>query len=400
MTEPESPASRQGASTAENLDRPNGDQRKTVDALSHHELVDLATWLNAKAVVVRTALVTQGLELSLGSVGGESPRQVSIDVSQGQLVLETPLADLERAILLIVQERARAQGATIKSVHLKLKATKPRQLELSVTVAAKQGFFAATVEVHAQVTITDTFHARVSNVDVRGQGMLGGMVAMGLRPQIKQLEQDEYHISSLLPGNLRIQDVRVEVDQQLRLIATLAGSNIVLEKPPTGALPAHPSVPSVKPAAGQKGVPRKLDIFIIDTGWNEKAKLVLDSHLTLFEAFLAEQNVCILSATQSKTLIEQSPGLRGADPILMVVDSHRRASKADKHYGYRFCLGSLPQDAASTEAVARMLRIVAEGARGESTTTVERLTTEIQSEGLDGVMQVVVDVVEVAVERR
>lgn len=365
--------------------------------LPHHEFVDLAQWLSAKSVLLRMALVTQGLELSLSAAGHEDQRRMAIDVSQGQLVVETPLADLERVISLIIQERARAQGVTIKNVTLRLQGVRPRELDLFVTVSAKQGFLSATVEVRARVTINETFHARVSGVEVHGQGMLGSVVAVWLRPQMKQIEQEEYHISSLLPGNLRINDVRLEVDQRIRIIASLAGSSVHVEKPQDTNLPALPRAESPKSAASPRSAlaaPRKLDIYIVDTGWNERAKAVLESHLTLFEAFLTGQNVYFLSMQQSQDLLQKNPALVGADPILMVVDSERRAQPSDQGYGFRLCLGSMTQDATCVATLERMLRIVAEGSPENTDAMVERITAEMRPEGPDGAMQLIVDVIE------
>lgn len=369
-------------------------------------LRDLSRWLSADAIVVRLAMVTQGLELSLNAGESDDQRRMSIDVARGRLVVGASLADVERALFLAVQERAREQGAVVKSVALRLQGVRPRQVDMFVTVAAKQGFLAATVEIKGRVTIDDTFHARLSGVDVRGQGMLGSMVAVWMRPHLKRIEQGAYHISSVLPGSLEIQDVRLEVDERIQLVAMLGGSNLLLDKPAQGLAEGNvrganaDSRTAAHPPAKNTSLAKrkKLDIFIVDTGGNARARKVLDSHLALFQAFLADQNVQMLTRSQSEALLKQHPALVGADPILMVVDSERRTERTnkEKEYGFRFCLGTLAQDAACGRTLESMLRILADAADAESARVVAGVSPAPTDEALAEALQVVVDVVEFA----
>lgn len=338
-------------------------QRRAEQPLLDHHLVDLAAWLKSNAVVIQMAMATQGLELSLNPDADASDRQLTIDVAQGQLVLEAPIADLERLLMRLMQERARAQGVTVKKVTLMLQAVRPRELQMKANVNAGQGFLSANLEITGRVTITDTFHVRLADVNVRGQGMIGNMVALWLRPQVQQVERNEYHISSLLPGNLDIQDVRLEVDQQLRLLASLAGSSVHVRKPSSGnAGESSVAVASkAQTKGGAKSAPRKLDIFIVDTGANERARTVLERHLTLFEGFLADQNIFQLTTTQSHEILQHNPSMRGADPILLVVDSERQRGDSPG-FGFRLRLGAVGQDRAAEQTLGRLLNILAEAA--------------------------------------
>lgn len=326
-----------------------------------HHLVDLAVWLKAQDVLLQMALVTQGLELSASSDAPDDEGQLAIDVSAGQLVLEAPVADLERLLLRALQEQAAQKGATVKKLSLRLESVRTRELALLATVQAGQGFLSATVELRGRVVITDTFHVRIADADVRGQGMLGGMAAMWLRPHVEKVQDNEYHISSVLPGNLDIQDVRLEVDEHLRMIVALAGSSVRMERPSAEAAPR-----GKKSGRGARGPSGKFDIFIVDTGTNERAKAALDRHLSLFQSFLAQQNVFTLTTTQSHELLRRHPSMRGADPILLVVDRERPRDGAENSWALRFRLGALGDDPRVEAALDRLLGLLDEAEAGEA----------------------------------
>ena len=364
--------------------------------LTEPELNNLARWLGSQQVGARLSLLTNGLELML--VVERSNKQISIDVSRGQLVLETGLKDLERLLVLVGNELAHEHGVVLQSARLKVVSHRPRQVDLYLTATAKRGIFRATVDLKGRLTLNDDFEARLTSLDMRGQGLLGGMFAAWMRPQLKQIEGQSFAIASLVPGDLQIQDVRIEVDEQIRLVAVLDDSHLLLEKPtPMNALAANVNG---RPAVRQvKGV-KKLDIYLIDTGWNIRGKAILDSHLVLFEPFLADHNVYVLSDKQSKEVLKQHPLLMGTDPILMVVDSDQRIERPGAGYGFRFCLGTMPDDEECADALKRMLRIVAEGARTGGGRIVQGIKTELHREGMDGALQIIIDVVEATTSRR
>lgn len=90
-----------------------------------------------------------------------------------------------------------------------------------------------------------------------------------------------------------------------------------------------------------RGHGRGLDIYVIDTGINSKAKSVLDAHLRQFEPRLARHRIFRLTPEQSKGLIQADRIPSGSDPVLVLVDSDAHVEKRSQGYGLRISLGKL-----------------------------------------------------------
>ncbi len=136
---------------------------------------------------------------------------------------------------------------------------------------------------------------------------------------------------------------------------------------------------------------RKLDIYVVDTGWNRKAKAILDEHLELFESFLGGHHVFLLSRQQSKEVLKQHIHLIGKDPLLVIVDSDARVEKHVHGYGFRLCLGAM-KAGRIRENLSTVLHIICDQ-RLDGRQMVQRVRQEAHREGLAGVMEIIGEVV-------
>lgn len=85
----------------------------------------------------------------------------------------------------------------------------------------------------------------------------------------------------------------------------------------------------------------RLDIFIIDSGWDSVAHRVLNNSMDLLKNYLKKHNLYVLSPEQSMQVLMAHSDLIGRDPILMVVD--RLAAKLNNPHGFgaRLILGHI-----------------------------------------------------------
>jgi hypothetical protein len=102
----------------------------------------------------------------------------------------------------------------------------------------------------------------------------------------------------------------------------------------------------------------RLDIYVIDSGWESLAHSYLASVIDLFKAYLTEHNLYILSRDQSIAFLMDHPSYIGSDPIIVVVDKIARTLNKHEGFGTQLELG-LIKDPHRIESLIKMfVRIV------------------------------------------
>ena len=97
---------------------------------------------------------------------------------------------------------------------------------------------------------------------------------------------------------------------------------------------------------------RVLEVFLVDSGWNNEVGKAVRENLPVFADYLHGQRFYVLSEEQSLEFIRKHPSLVGADPILIVLDREAARQKNPKGYGFRLCLGHMR----NPEAAISMLK--------------------------------------------
>jgi hypothetical protein len=93
-----------------------------------------------------------------------------------------------------------------------------------------------------------------------------------------------------------------------------------------------------KPHAASR---RVLDVFLVDSGWNNSVAEAVRENLPIFDGYLKGQRFFVLSKEQSLEFIQLHPALVGADPILIVLDREAARQSGAKAFGFRLCLGHM-----------------------------------------------------------
>lgn len=84
----------------------------------------------------------------------------------------------------------------------------------------------------------------------------------------------------------------------------------------------------------------RLDVYIIDSGWDCPAHRVLVNSLDHFTAYLSDNNLYVLTREQSIAFLKAHPELIGKGPIVAVVDRLAKKLGNPHGYGVRLCLGT------------------------------------------------------------
>ena len=102
----------------------------------------------------------------------------------------------------------------------------------------------------------------------------------------------------------------------------------------------------------------RLDVYVIDSGWDSVAHSVLQRSMDLFKTYLTDHNLYLLSHEQSAEYLKAHPELIGQDPILIVVDHLAKKLHNPQGFGTLIALG-LIKDRARVEWLIKMfLKII------------------------------------------
>ncbi|MFO0902547.1 MAG: hypothetical protein U0939_06065 [Pirellulales bacterium] len=331
---------------------------------SDKHLEMMSRWLKGSQIPLRVGFSSSGLRIDVDSQPPSGDQQAALRMADGEVVLQVEVAAIEQVLRQVSNAMLQEHGASVEGLVLTLHSAHPRSLRFSAAIDVRKGFFAASLELVGAVEVNKQLHARVHDLDVRGKGVMGKMVASLVRPKLEAFDDQPVQLESFAPQNLALADVQFHVTEQLQLTLSFGESHVVLGS----AANPLPDVEWLGPSAAklsshQSLRDKRLDIYVIDTGWNPRAQSLLDEHLALFAAFLAQQNVYRLTPEQSLDILRRSPELAGCDPILMVLDSDARLERPHLGYGFRFCLGAVTPEERYGEELRRVFQMMTETQR-------------------------------------
>jgi hypothetical protein len=102
----------------------------------------------------------------------------------------------------------------------------------------------------------------------------------------------------------------------------------------------------------------RLDIYVIDSGWDSAAHRVLCNSLGLIKNYLVNHNLYVLSPDQSTKLLSAHSELIEKDPVLMVVDPLALKLRNPHGYGARLVLGQIYDESRVEWLIRMFLRVV------------------------------------------
>jgi hypothetical protein len=177
---------------------------------------------------VSAHIEAQAKEVSAGFVpevdGASTP--VLRSAESVALMLEITKKELERTLHEVVSAAVEKQGAAVRSTVVEVSSPGPRTLEVTVHCTAKVFIATATLSVNGRVDIVDPLTLRISGLTVSGEGMIASMAQSFLRPRLDAWNDRELHLGAMLPGGLKLSDVRLSAGESVRIDAKFeAGAN-------------------------------------------------------------------------------------------------------------------------------------------------------------------------------
>ena len=175
--------------------------------------------LDFEGTPLRFSLRGEQVALSFARSAQGGPLLTPARARHGEVDAEVQRADLETLLHRLASDAAAAQGVQVKKTALTLTARDPRTLAFRAEVTAKMFIMSATVTLTGELSIDEQFTARLSQLRLSGEGMIGTMVNGFARPHLDRLEGRAFPLLALPLGGLKLHAITVGGGDSLRVRA-------------------------------------------------------------------------------------------------------------------------------------------------------------------------------------
>jgi hypothetical protein len=139
--------------------------------------------------------------------------------ARGRVEIEIARPDLEAMLQRVATQMAGDHGVEVKKATMELTAHHSRMLAVRAEVTAKMFVMSAAVKLAGEVAVDDALHARLSNLRVSADGMVGALVNTAARPFLEKWENREFALLAFPLGGMTLRDVAVRGGDSLHLEA-------------------------------------------------------------------------------------------------------------------------------------------------------------------------------------
>lgn len=184
----------------------------------------IATPLQFEGTPVRLILRADDVTFALVRSAEDELLLALKSASHGTVEIEIAKVDLETMLQRVAVLVAGDHGVEVKKTALDLTAHHSRMLAVRAEVTAKMFVVSAAVKLAGEVAVDDALHARLSNLRVSADGMVGAMVNTVARPFLEKWEGHELPLLAFSLGEVRLRDVAVHGGESLRLDASFGAT--------------------------------------------------------------------------------------------------------------------------------------------------------------------------------
>ena len=147
---------------------------------------------------------------------------------RGTLASSVPVKQFLAFIKQKAKEGAAEKGVTVDDVVADVTAPDPRSVAIRGTMRGhkKLGLFnpSFAVDFVASVRVDDELVGRITRLDLQGHGAIMGTLVGLLRPKLEQIKAEPVALREVLgavvPAGLGLSDLKIEVDESIRLSAS------------------------------------------------------------------------------------------------------------------------------------------------------------------------------------
>lgn len=208
-----------GARLANPFPRPSIGSSESTPALTANHVV-----VNASGILFERASLDLDIEahnVALNQGRGHDGDIVLLlqHAEAGRIAMSLPQNDLEAMAGQIAKIEAAKHGVTIEEVRVQLRPLGPRSLQGKVELRVRKLFVRALIRIAGKLTIDEQLGVRISELDCAGEGAIAGLACNVLNPHLRKLEGREFPLMARSLGEIRIRDVRLAVDDSIKVTA-------------------------------------------------------------------------------------------------------------------------------------------------------------------------------------
>ena len=150
---------------------------------------------------------------------GEQAALVMTDAKEGHVNFEVPLEDLRSMFKVSAKSGGSRAGYTVSDVQMKLISYDSRSLTCELKVRGFWVLLPTSFKLTGRIDIDDQFNAHLSNIACTGVDVGGVLLAGFIDNALKKYDGRVMPLASFPGGRIKIRDVKIDVDDSLRIYA-------------------------------------------------------------------------------------------------------------------------------------------------------------------------------------
>lgn len=151
------------------------------------------------------------------------PMVMLADAKNATFQFQADMADIERVLMMDLNDAAEKYKVKAVKVKLKLEAVNNRSIDVDLRLSTKVlEYVPATMHFQAHVDIDGDMYAKLSHLKCDGDEALGPLITSLIRPGLHKYEGKSRLIFGFPTGDLKLRDVKIQGGDELRVTAIFA----------------------------------------------------------------------------------------------------------------------------------------------------------------------------------
>jgi hypothetical protein len=169
-------------------------------------------------------LSAAGLKFDFDRDKKGNPLLVLTDAKSGKVDARISKDDIESLLKEAAGVAAKQQGIKIEDLELELKKAGPLGVAADVRVKAKKLMMTGTIHITGRLEIDDELNATVSDLDCKGEGMIGTAAAGIVRKKLTPYEGATVPLMAFSLGDVALRDLKIDLKKDLHVTAAFGSS--------------------------------------------------------------------------------------------------------------------------------------------------------------------------------